>query len=114
MPEISIHRIHNLGEDKAKELIDNYLVKLRANDKVKNFQWQWVFYTATISFEYSGVAVTGTITVDEFTVDVVGTIPLRYFYYRSEVEKEIRDGIDEALSQTKEGEADGKEKQSKK
>jgi hypothetical protein len=100
MPSYSVSVPHNLGQEPARERVEQFLEGVQRDyaAHVSDVCGEWSDNQLAFRFLASGLKVSGTLVVDETLVAVTGPLPLAAVLFRGRIEQTIRDELRKLLS----------------
>ncbi|MDX1965215.1 MAG: polyhydroxyalkanoic acid system family protein [Pirellulales bacterium] len=100
MPKISVTVPHTLDQPAALRSMQNLVTQTlaRSSDRLSGVQHTWVGNLLEISFKAMGFDISGQLQVEPKEVHVTGQIPLAAYFFQSQIEGEIRQQLQRALT----------------
>jgi hypothetical protein len=100
MPQIRVETPHALGRDAAVRRLQDKSDEVYAQfgGHLDGLQQQWTDHTLSFSFRVTGMGVHGTLTVEESSVAVSAHLPLPAMFFKSAIERRIREELTKLLT----------------
>ena len=100
MPSMNVEVSHNLGRQRATELLTQFLdgVKQKYGNQVSNMNGQWAGNVLNFSFTTYGFEIAGKLTAEDSVARVGGTLPFAAMLFQGRIEQTIRDELSKVLA----------------
>ncbi|MDI6783142.1 MAG: polyhydroxyalkanoic acid system family protein [bacterium] len=100
MPNINLVIPHLLSPEEALLRIKTRLNKLKEEhpDKISEVREEWIGNIGQYSFVAMGMKFAGTLTIENNQVILDGELPLLAIFYKTEIEKKIRQEAEKLLT----------------
>lgn len=100
MPKSTVSVNHSLGQEKATELLKQFLPKLREKfqGQVSDLEEAWNGNTLNFSFKTFGFKINGKMNVAEDNVKLEQDLPLAAMMFKGKVEEAIRTEMGKLLA----------------
>ena len=91
---------HQLSKEDALKRIQNLMAETKNEygDKITNLKENWEGDSGSFSFSAMGFNVSGELLVNESEVEFKGTVPVALSFFKSSIEKIVRDKAEGLLS----------------
>lgn len=99
MPAFGTSIPHNLGRERATELLRSFLDQVTAKygDQLSEMRGDWTDEGLTFGFKTMGMPISGNLVVQDDQVEVKGNLPLAASFFRGRIEESIRGELQKLL-----------------
>lgn len=100
MPKVSLTVPHELGEDEARNRIQQLLADVREKygRQVSDIREEWNGNSCDLGWKSMGMGMSATIQIHPSDVSVDGNMPMAFMAFKGKMEQLVRDRVTQALA----------------
>ena len=100
MPSFSTEVPHSLGQEQAKEKLDNLIEKIgeKYKGQIGEMDGGWEGNVLTYSFSTFGIKISGSMAVAEDKVELNGDLPISAMMFKGKIAGQMKEAVEKALS----------------